>query len=144
MYIAHRAHDPRVLSKTLRMLLPVIKQVLAQEDVDELVRLASDVRLEVVPLTPYSVRWHEGQNISDQITRQEEMASPKHVDNHGLVADGHNMDAPTCCIVFLCACVHVLQCTMFVFLNVHGSLISSRDLFGCASSFFVAERRSSA
>ena len=56
VYIAHRAHDPRVLSNTLRMPFPVTKQVLAQKDVDELIRLASAVRLEVVVLTPYSVR----------------------------------------------------------------------------------------
>ena len=102
VYIAHRAHDPRVLSKTLRMPFPVTKQVLAQKDVDELIRLASDVRLEVVVLTPYSVRWHEAQNISDQITGQEEMASPKHVDNDGLVA-AHDDGEPE-------QCSHALEC----------------------------------
>ena len=75
VYIAHRAHNPRLLGKALRMPFPATKQVLAQKDVDELIRWASDVRLEVVVLTPYSVRWHEAQNISDQITQQEEMAS---------------------------------------------------------------------
>ena len=35
-YVAHRTHDPRVLSKTLRMCFPIIQRVLAHKYVDEI------------------------------------------------------------------------------------------------------------
>jgi hypothetical protein len=84
MHIAHRTHDPQVLSRTLRLPFPVAKQVLAPDDAHELIRLASNVRLDVVVLTPHSVRWDEGYHISDQTTWQEEMASPRHGHNDGV------------------------------------------------------------
>ena len=58
-HIAHRTHAPRVLSQTLRMRFPVTERVLAQKDVDEIIRLASFVRIEVVVVTPYPMRWQE-------------------------------------------------------------------------------------
>ena len=59
MYLAFREHDPDMLQRLLRLPLPVTGRRLAQADVNELVRCAAAVRLDVVVLTPHQVTWHD-------------------------------------------------------------------------------------
>ena len=58
MFVAFRDHDPYVLRRALGEPLPITGRRLAAQDVEELFRCASAVRLDVVVLTPTRVTWN--------------------------------------------------------------------------------------
>ena len=58
VFVAFRNHDPHVLRRALGEPLPITGRRLSAQDVEELVRCAAAVRLDVVVLTPTRVAWN--------------------------------------------------------------------------------------